>query len=252
MHEDLTRFFAGMSDMLHGVGPADAFLGQDRAHAGTVANKQREGLELYRWLVIEDRRALLEDAAPLARAACEAELWQTLTAEFIAGCPTLAWDTARDADGCVAFLAAKSERGEIESSLPELAEFTILRRRAYLAPVELGSARLDGTVFIRLFKHEVRVPHPGCVATAPRLVPEARPCVLIIYRSCVTGLVQTLDGTAARVIALLDALGQPVLAELRESVPAEKRAAALTELFDAGVIPRSDVAAAAARGSESK
>ena len=253
MHEDLTRFFAGMSDVLHGVGPADAFLGEGRPHAGTVVHtKQLEGLELYRWLVVEDRRALLLDAAPLARAACEPELWQTLTAEFIAGCPTLAWDTARYADGFVAFLAAKSERGEIESYLPELAEFTILRRRAYLASVELGLARFDATVFVRHFKHEVRALHSGCVATAPRLVPEARSCVLIIYRSCVNGLVQTIDATAARVIALLDALGQPVLAELRESVPAEQRAAALTELFNAGVIPRSDLAAPAARGSESK
>ena len=71
MHEDLTRFFAGMSDVLHGVGPAEGFLGEDRSAGAVASAKKLEGLELYRWLVVEDRRALLLDAAPLARAACE-------------------------------------------------------------------------------------------------------------------------------------------------------------------------------------
>ena len=241
MHEDLARYFEGMRAYLHDATPAEDFLGEGLATNLTRADGSPidalEGLALYRWLVLADRRALLEDAAPLARAACDEDVWNAVTERYVATRPTLEWDTARYADGFAEFLAAECDRGVVPPYVAELVELSVLRRRAFLSKVELGNAVFDETVFVRLFSHDVRVAHPGCAVNSKPLKPEARPCVLIVFRSCTTGLVRAIDGTAARVIALLDGLAQPVLPAMRESVSAESRALALGELKDAGVLP---------------
>ncbi len=236
MHEDLRRYFEGMRSYLHERTSRDG-LATAIGAAFPVGENQAEGIALYRWLVLADRRALLDDAAPLARAACQGDVWLQLTEQYIATCPTLAWDTSRYADEFAAFLASRADAGVVPRSISELAELSILRRRAFLSDVERGRTKLDRTVFVRLFSHDVRAARSGCGGLSEHVSLAERPCVLLIYRSCASGLAMTMDGTAPRIIALMDARAEPVLPEMRENVPASLRSAALVELRDAGVLP---------------
>lgn len=228
MRDSLAAYFGAMRAHLHGE---DVPALRAPFHADSPAARDGRGLSLYRWLVLEDRRALLNDAAPLARRACGPDAWEALTTSFVLTQPTPGWDTSAYADAFPAFLQARAEAAGAQPFVAELAETSILLRRAYLSELPLDAPALERSVFVRMFAHDVS----AVSVDAP--IPPARATALILYRCIRSGHARTTSATAARVVALAEALGEALAPGLREAISSEALASAHAELVQLGVLP---------------
>jgi hypothetical protein len=173
------------------------------AAADEVDSTQRDGLELYGWMVDVDRTSLLGDQFPELRRACAVESperFSRLMREYLRAHPPTHWDTVSLGRMLPSFLET---RADLPAFYRELADLAWTRRAANLSTSPLGVPVLDESLFVRLYAHDLF----ACLGVGAVATPPLRPTVVILGRSLRDGHPVVVRGDAARVHVLAAALG---------------------------------------------